>query len=125
VEKYPEDLLEIIYKNMRDLIEKGLDIIKKNKLKEVIPSVKNNLVASALRVFDSFMTEIDFTKNHNIADPKKALLTYVCFSIIWSIGANLHDSSRKVFNDSIKPLFKKIFPEFPDNNIYDNGIDLE
>jgi dynein heavy chain len=110
---------------MMDIIEKGLGILKKNKLKQVIPSVTNNLVASALRVFDSFMTDIDFHKNHGIADPKKCCLTYICFAIIWSIGANLHDSSRKPFNDSIKPLFKKIFPEFPDNNIYDNGIDLE
>lgn len=125
VEKYPEDLLTIIYNNLKDLIEKSLDIIKKHKLKEVIPSVKNNLVASALRVFDSFMTEIDFTKNHGIADPKKALLTYICFSIIWSLGANLHDNSRKQYNDSIKPLFKKIFSEFPDGNIYDYGINLE
>jgi len=34
--------------------------------------------------------------------PEKLILTYIVFSLIWSLGGNIHDSSRKKFSDTIK-----------------------
>jgi dynein heavy chain len=59
----------------------------------------------------------------NAVYPEKIVLTYVVFSLIWSLGANLHDSSRKKFSDTFKNEISGIMPEFPDGEIYDYGID--
>jgi dynein heavy chain len=59
----------------------------------------------------------------NAVYPEKIVLTYVVFSLIWSLGANLHDSSRKKFSDAFKNEISGIMPEFPDGEIYDYGID--
>jgi dynein heavy chain len=50
-------------------------------------------------------------------------MTYLAFSIIWSIGANLHDDSRLRFSAAFKSEITQIMPEFPDGDIYEYGID--
>ena len=55
--------------------------------------------------------------------PEKIVMTYIVFSLIWSLGGNLHDSSRRKFSDALKIEILKIMPEFPDGDVYDYGID--
>jgi dynein heavy chain len=55
--------------------------------------------------------------------PEKIVMTYVVFSLIWSLGANLHDSSRKRFSEALKSEIMPVMPEFPDGDVYDYGID--
>jgi dynein heavy chain len=50
-------------------------------------------------------------------------MTYIVFSLIWSLGGNLHDSSRKKFSDTIKQEIFQIMPEFPDGDVFEYGID--
>jgi len=50
-------------------------------------------------------------------------MTYLVFSIIWSLGANLHDNSRKTFSQAFRQEVMQIMPEFPDGDIYEYGID--
>lgn len=52
-------------------------------------------------------------------------MNYLTFSICWSIGANLHDSSRQAFSDKYRTEMKKRFLQYPDGDIYDYGIDPE
>jgi dynein heavy chain len=69
--------------------------------------------------------------NHDMLDklkrtaqfPDKIVQTFIIFSLIWSLGANLHDSSRKKFSDALKMEILPIMPEFPDGDVYDYGID--
>lgn len=50
-------------------------------------------------------------------------MTYIVFSLIWSLGGNIHDSSRKKFSDAIKQEIFQIMPEFPDGDVFEYGID--
>ena len=54
--------------------------------------------------------------------PEKTVFTYVAFSIVWSIGANLHDSSRSMFGEFLRQQIRNYFPEFPDGDVYEMGI---
>jgi len=42
------------------------------------------------------------------------MLTYLSFSLIWSLGANIEDNSRANFASEIRPLIKRKFMEFPE-----------
>jgi hypothetical protein len=52
-------------------------------------------------------------------------LTYLAFSVIWSLGANTHDSSRAAFAQIVRPILKKKCPDFPDGDPFEYGIDKE
>ena len=56
--------------------------------------------------------------------PENDVKVYTMFSIIWSLGANLFDNSRKAFNRFIKSRIIEIDCEFPDEGqVYDFGIE--
>ncbi len=49
---------------------------------------------------------------------------WAAFSCIWTMGGNLHESSRPQFNDFIKPLLKDMCPNIPeDADMYNYLID--
>lgn len=66
----------------------------------MVGSVDANLVASILKLLHTFLGSdlvggLDLSKNKDkIPNAKKAVQTYLGYSVIWSIGANTHDSSR-------------------------------
>ena len=75
-------------------------------------------------MISAFMNEETIEKLKKTAVyPDKIVLTYVVFSLIWSLGANLHDSSRKKFSEALKNEIIPIMPEFPDGDVYEYGID--
>jgi dynein heavy chain, axonemal len=81
------------------MFNKLLPFVREN-CKEIIETVNVNLVASCLNMIQAFMTEDTLEKLKKTAVyPEKMVLTYIVFSLIWSLGANLHDSSRKKFSD--------------------------
>jgi len=45
--------------------------------------------------------------------------------LIWSLGGNIHESSRSIFSAAIKSELKKRFPELPEGDVYEYGIDPE
>jgi dynein heavy chain len=105
------------------MFQKLLPFVREN-CKEIIETVNANLVASCLNMIQAFMTEDTLEKLKKTAVyPEKMVLTYIAFSLIWSLGANLHDSSRKKFSETIKAEILNILPEFPDGDVYDYGID--
>jgi dynein heavy chain, axonemal len=113
----------MIVKHVENMFEKLLPFVRE-QCKEIIETVNVNLVSSCLNMIQAFMNEETLEKLKKTAVyPEKMVLTYIVFSLIWSLGANLHDTSRKKFSDSIKAEIMNILPEFPDGDVYDYGID--
>lgn len=49
---------------------------------------------------------------------------YIIFALIWSIGANINDSSRNAFDKKFKFEIETIYRNFPlEGTIYDYCID--
>jgi dynein heavy chain len=104
VEEIPEPYLATIIETTTQVFKAMFPFIRK-KCKEMVASVDNNLVASCLNLLETFLSSkgLDLKKSAaNLPFPNKAVLTYLCFSIIWSLGANLHDNSRPGFIEAIR-----------------------
>lgn len=69
--------------------------------------------------------KINLENRETVPYPEKTVFTYVSFSIIWSLGANLHDSSRAIFGEFMRGQIRQVFPEFPDGDVYDYGINTQ
>ena len=68
----------------------------RKQCKEMVPSVDANLVASCLKFLQTFLGSdgIDLNRTKDkLPNAKKAVLTYLAFSVVWSLGANVHDDS--------------------------------
>ena len=128
VEEIPEPHLSTLVDNVRSICSDLLPQLRK-RCKEVVASVDSNLIKSCLNLLQTFLdtqTGLDIKKNGDkIGDVKKAILTYLGFSVIWSLGANIQDKSRPVFVELVKSCMRKRFPEFPDGDAYEYGIDPE
>lgn len=102
--------------------QKGLPFIRED-CTEIIQSVDNNLVTSCLNLLESVMDpeKLDFRR---AVSPEKDIKVYVVFSLVWSLGANLFDDSRKIFNRFMKSRITEMDCDFPDEGtVYDYGID--
>jgi len=81
------------------MFKKLLPFVREN-CKEIIETVNVNLVASCLNMIQAFLNPDTLDKlKRNAVYPEKLVMTYIVFSLIWSLGANLHDTSRKKFSD--------------------------
>jgi len=97
VDVIPANHLETIIKHVKTVFGKLLPVIRE-ECKEIVESANVNLVQSCLNLIQSFLNpEVLDIKKITIY-PEKVVLTYLVFSLIWSIGANLHDNSRKIFS---------------------------
>lgn len=96
----------------------------REQCKEIVETANVNLVQSCLNMVSAFLNHDMLDKLKRTAQfPDKIVQTFIIFSLIWSLGANLHDSSRKRFSDALKMEILPIMPEFPDGDVYDYGID--
>merc|ERR1719246_186478 len=69
---------------------------KVSTMKMAIPSELSNLVQSCLGMIQIFLNK-DAIKFDNKEEADRIVNNYVAFSIIWSIGANIHDQDRSKF----------------------------
>jgi dynein heavy chain len=65
---------------------------------------------------------IHLENKDKVPNPDKAVWTYVSFSIVWSLGANLHEHSRNTFGEFARGQIRNYFHEFPDGDVYEFGI---
>lgn len=65
---------------------------------------------------------IHLDNRDKVPNPEKTIFTYASFCIIWSLGANLHDSSRSAFGENLRNQIRPHFPEFPDGDVFEFGI---
>lgn len=105
------------------ILEKLLNIIRKN-LRQVIESQNSNLISSCLKMIHIFLNKdkINLENREQVPNPDKTVFTYVSFCIIWSLGANLHDSSRAMFGEFLRGQIRNFFAEFPDGDVFEYGI---
>jgi dynein heavy chain len=123
----PDNYLAKILDTIRTLSTLMMKLLRR-ECKEMVPSVDSNLIQSMLNFLTIFFGEngfLDLKKASTLTNPDKAMMTYVSFSLIWSLGANIHDETRGKFSENFKLQIRKKFPEFPDGDIYDFGIDKE
>jgi dynein heavy chain len=95
-----------------------------------IPSMDANLVQGYLRMMNTFISEahmiVPLVEGEegrkpvkSEADEMKLAAIYCAMSAIWSLGANLHEKSRKKFMTFIVPHLAKICPQLPsDGDLY-------
>jgi dynein heavy chain len=123
----PEPFLSQLVEDVKAICTELLPAVRK-QCKEMVPSVYANLVASLLKLLQTFLGSdgIDLNRNKDkLPDAKKAVLTYLAFSVVWSLGANLHGNSRATFATMARPVIKKRCPDFPDGDPFEFGIDAE
>jgi len=127
VDEIPEEFLKPLCKNINEICSIMLPFVRKN-CREMVGSVDANLINSVLNLISSFIgTEggrLDLKKSQ-LPDLQNVVMNYLTFSLCWSLGANLHDSSRQTFSDKFRQEMKKRFLQYPDGDIYDYGIDPE
>lgn len=124
-EEIPEPYLSTVVDNVRDICKIMLPMIRKT-CKEVVPSVNANLIKSLLKLLQTFLDSngLDLNKNAaNLPFPQKAVMVYLSYSLVWSLGANLHEASRTNFGAALRVEMKKRFSEFPDGDVFEYGID--
>lgn len=98
----------------------------RKRCKQVVAAVEANLVQSYLSLLATFLGPdgADLRKS-SVTEPQRVLHTYLAFCAVWSLGANLQDSSRAAFGEALRPLIRKHFPEYPDGDVYEWGVDPE
>lgn len=71
-------------------------IPKIGNMKMAIRSEISNLVSSCLKLIHIFLNK-EAIKFDNKEEADKIVNNYVAFSVIWSLGANIHDDDRTKF----------------------------
>eukprot|EP00928_Gymnodinium_smaydae_P068050 TRINITY_DN5109_c0_g7_i1.p1 TRINITY_DN5109_c0_g7~~TRINITY_DN5109_c0_g7_i1.p1 ORF type:complete len:4115 (+),score=1184.64 TRINITY_DN5109_c0_g7_i1:176-12520(+) len=87
-----------------------------------IPTMDNNITQAYLRMLSTFISErhgfIPEGEGKPVreeADLDKLVRIYCAMSAFWSLGANLHESSRKKFSTFIKPLLSAFCEDIPES----------
>jgi hypothetical protein len=116
-----------------DVCEKAIPFIR-DECQEApgIPSCDANLVVAYVRMLTAFVSE-----GHQIADTEtkpvksdedeaRLVAMYCAQCAIWSLGANLHENSRKKFIDFIRPKLLSFCEKVPaDVDLYMYCVDDE
>jgi len=88
-----EPYLSNVSKILLEMLKKMLTVLETQITKEKIQTQKCNLVRSCLNFMQIFLNKdrIKLDNREQVRDPEKTVLTYLAFSVIWSLGANVHD----------------------------------
>mmetsp|Transcript_28705 Transcript_28705/g.25771 ORF Transcript_28705/g.25771 Transcript_28705/m.25771 type:complete len:277 (+) Transcript_28705:1280-2110(+) len=119
---------------LEQFMKESLVFVRSPKCKEMIPSVDVNLVKNTLNIVDMmFRVQKDSEKDvygaHHHA-PEKDMAEYstliLIFSIIWSMGANINDASKREFSQFFKMKIMTMYTKFPyDGEVFDFFIDFK
>lgn len=107
-----------------EIMRKLLTVLENQITKEKIQTQKCNLVTSCLNFLQIFLNKerIHLDNREKIKNPDKVVLTYLAFSIIWSLGANVHDEQRTLFGEYFRTQMKERMPDFPNGDVFEFGI---
>ena len=119
IEPYLTKICDILY----PLIAKLLRMISR-QCKQIVDSPVCNLVSSLLNMITTYLNKetVQLDNKDRCPNPDKTVYCYLAFCIVWSLGANLHDSSRDTFSHVVKREIKEFYPELPDGDVYEYGI---
>ena len=95
----------------------------KSECKEEIPSSSTNLVTSCLNLIGAMVRQELIAKKRP-DDAENLINLYLIFAFTWSLGANLNDNSRSVFDKKLRTEMEVIYRHFPySNTVFDYCID--
>ena len=124
--------LPFIKDTLMQVIGELLPKIRK-QCKEIIPSADVNLIISCLNLVVIFLNKevINLDDKGKFMFPHIAIMTYLSFCFVWSLGANLHDSSRSTFQIMFRDAIAKVeLPnsgksDLPSDDLYEYTIDKQ
>lgn len=124
VEFIVEPYLSMVSKILLEMLKKMLSVLETQITKEKIQTQKCNLVRSCLNFMQIFLNKerINLDNRDKIRDPDKVVLTYLAFSVIWSLGANVHDEQRTLFGEYFRGQMQTKMPDFPNGDVFEFGI---
>lgn len=100
-----------------------LIVFVKSECKEEIPSTSSNLVTSCLNLIEVLIKQELIAKKRP-EDAENLINLYLIFAITWSLGANLNDQSRLVFDKRLRTEMEGLYRHFPySNTVFDYCID--
>ena len=113
------------------VVEEMCEWMRKN-LKELVPTVDNNLVQSIFRILDSFFINFIETESKKVTKEEKELMIATLteqfvFATTWSIGATTSLEGRKLFDTKLRELMStKLKIDFPPTEmVYDYKFDIK
>lgn len=116
------EYIEFIITTVMAFINKLLPKVR--TYKEAIPSVDNNLVASCLRLIQLFLNKDRIKLEDKEMDSNRVITNYVAFSVVWSIGANVHHEDRSKFSFHMRSELKEHENDFMGEiDVFEQGID--
>ena len=81
-------------------------------------------MSSCLKLIQIFLNKdvIKLDDKEKVPEPENVIATYVAFAVVWSLGANLHESCRIIFGSYLKGEIGNHMDGFPDGDVYEYGI---
>jgi len=119
-----EPHLSTVCKVLTEMMRKLLIVLRTTTIKEKVPSQDSNLISSCLNFLRIFLSRerIRLDNRDACPNPEKIVMTYLAFSVIWSLGANIVDDQRTLFGEYFRNQMKLHMPEFPKGDVFDFGI---
>jgi dynein heavy chain len=109
-----------ILKMMDDVIDNALHFIRK-ECKEHIVSVDVNLTSSFCNLLDSLLRPLYGVSEETV---EIMLEKYFVFCFIWTLGANLHDTSLAKFDEFARGVISQFVHDFPgEDTVFDWQVD--
>ncbi|KAG2381746.1 hypothetical protein C9374_006130 [Naegleria lovaniensis] len=116
------DLKELLEKMFDEFVQDGLDFVR-SQCEEEVPSTNLNLVTSLCGLMDALL--LDHLEKLEAEKSKQLMSLVFTFSYIWSIGANIIDSSMIEFDRFVKEKFKKSGLVPSNGTCYDYFVDFD
>lgn len=92
-------------------------------MKQAIQAEMNNMVASCLKFVHIFLNKEAIKLDDKELDVNRVISNYIAFSVIWSLGANIHDDDRNKFGVYFKQVVQNYEHDLlSDADCYDQGI---
>lgn len=118
-ERYSDKVKDILKSLFENKLDGVLDLFEKHGFKEPIPTVKNNLVKSMMKlvsVLTSESSDFDIT-DMDEANLKKTLTRIFVFALAWSIGATIDSKYQPRLESYLSTEFN--LNDLPKGSIYD------
>jgi dynein heavy chain len=115
----------MIVNGVKTIFERCLDTVTR-QCRQVIQAENVNLLASCLKLISALILNDEVGDLHKttIFQPERMIQTYVVFSLIWSLGANIHDDSRKNFCRAFVDQVAQVFTDLSlEADVYEMGLD--
>ncbi|CAM9220423.1 unnamed protein product [Chrysoparadoxa australica] len=109
--KLPKLLPDTVSWELMELIEKHLEpgvAFVREHCREIVPTNDHNLTASLLNLLECMLDPANAGFDPQHANLSTLLCLVFAWSFVWSIGANVHDSSRAKLEEHVRTNFRSL-----------------